>query len=67
MMLTVTNCQHHFESFEEYLLYNDNSEKFYELFNVKLIARPPESGFNVEIATFLLLKFDEILGYRSRD
>ena len=26
-----------FESFEEYLLYNDDSENFYELFNGKLI------------------------------
>ncbi len=53
-----------FESFEEYLLYNDNSEKLYELFNGELIEMPPESGFNVEIATFLLLQFASLLGYR---
>jgi Uma2 family endonuclease len=53
-----------FESFEEYLGYNDNSEKFSELFNGELIEMPPESGFNVEIANFLFLKFALLLGYR---
>ncbi|NEO63537.1 MAG: Uma2 family endonuclease, partial [Moorea sp. SIO4G2] len=53
-----------FQSFDEYLSYNDNSEKFYELFNGELIEMPPESGFNVEIATFLLIRFALILGHR---
>ena len=53
-----------FETFEEYISYNDNSEKLYELFNVKLIEVPPESGFNVEIANFLLLKFALLVGHR---
>ncbi|GBF81279.1 Uma2 family endonuclease [Aphanothece sacrum] len=53
-----------FTTFEEYLAYNDNSDRFYELFNGELIEVPPESGFNVEIATFLLLKFASLLGYR---
>ncbi len=55
---------HKFESFEEYLSYNDNSEKFYELFNGELIEVPPESGLNVEIANFLFLKFAILLGHR---
>ncbi|NEQ87512.1 MAG: Uma2 family endonuclease [Moorea sp. SIO2I5] len=55
---------HKFQSFDEYLSYNDNSEKFYELFNGELIEMPPESGFNVEIATFLLIRFALILGHR---
>lgn len=42
-----------FESFEEYLAYDDGTEKLYELFNGELIEVPPESGFNVEIANFL--------------
>lgn len=63
-MLQVKTRQHRFDSFEEYLLYNDDSENFYELFNGELIKMPPESGFNIEIATFLLLKFAKILGYR---
>lgn len=53
-----------FTTFEEYLIYNDNSEQFYELFNGELIEMPPESGFNIEIATFLLLKFALLVGYR---
>ncbi|NEO39579.1 MAG: Uma2 family endonuclease [Moorea sp. SIOASIH] len=60
-MLEVT---HKFKSFDEYLLYNNNSEKFYELFNGELIEMPPESGFNVEIATFLLIRFALLLGHR---
>ncbi|UXE58786.1 MAG: Uma2 family endonuclease [Woronichinia naegeliana WA131] len=42
-----------FETFEEYLVYEDNSEKLYELFNGELIEVPPESGFNVQIANRL--------------
>ncbi len=53
-----------FETFEEYISYNDNSEKLYELFNGKLIEVPPKSGFNVEIANFLLLKFALLVGHR---
>lgn len=53
-----------FETFEEYLIYDDNSEKLYELFNGELIEVPPESGFNIEIANFLFLKFALLVGYR---
>lgn len=53
-----------FETFEEYLVYEDNSEKLYELFNRELIEVPPESGFNIEIANFLFLKFAQLVGYR---
>jgi Uma2 family endonuclease len=60
-MLTV---KPRFETFEEYLQYDDNSEKLYELFNGELIEVPPESGFNVEIANFLFLKFALLLGHR---
>ncbi len=63
-MLTMTNRPHRFQSFEEYLSANNDSETFCELFNGELIEMPPESGFNVQIATFLLLKFAEIVGYR---
>lgn len=31
-----------FQTFEEYLEYDDNSEKLYELFNGELIETPPE-------------------------
>lgn len=53
-----------FETFAEYLQYDDNSEKLCELFNGELVEMPPESGFNFEIANFLFLKFALLLGYR---
>jgi len=56
--------QPRFKSFEEYLAYEDDTDQLYELFNGELITVPTESGLNFEIATFLLLKFAEIVGYR---
>ena len=61
MMLPV---KHQFQTFEEYLSYDDGTEKLYELFNGELIEMPPESGINVQIATFLLIQFASILDYR---
>lgn len=58
-MLTV---KPRFESFEEYLLYDDHSEKLYELFNGELIEMPPESGLNIQIANRLFLVFALMLG-----
>uniref|UniRef100_B8HWU6 Putative restriction endonuclease domain-containing protein n=1 Tax=Cyanothece sp. (strain PCC 7425 / ATCC 29141) TaxID=395961 RepID=B8HWU6_CYAP4 len=52
-----------FLSFTEYLNYDDGTEQLYELFNGELILVPPESGRNVRIATFLLLKFAAAVGY----
>ena len=59
--MTQTNTR--FLSFEEYLSYDDGTDRLYELFNGELIEVPPESGKNVGIATFLLLKFAEHWGY----
>ena len=53
-----------FQSFAEYLSYDDGTDKLYELFNGELIEVPPESGRNVEIATFLLLQFSLLVGHR---
>ncbi len=53
-----------FQSFEEYLSYDDGTDILYELFNGELIEVPPESGKNVQIATFLLLQFSLLVGYR---
>jgi hypothetical protein len=36
-----------FASFEEYLSYDDGSDKLYELYHGELIEIPPESGINV--------------------
>jgi Uma2 family endonuclease len=56
--------KHQFQSFEEYLSYDDGTDKLYELFNGELIEMPPESGINVQIATFLLIQFVSFLGYK---
>ena len=52
-----------FESFEEYLEYTDSNNQLYELFNGELVEVPPESGFNIGIANFLLASFLPIVGY----
>jgi len=51
-----------FLSFEEYLSYDDGTDKLYELFNGELIEVPPESGENVEVATSLLIEFSAVVG-----
>ncbi|MBH8554600.1 Uma2 family endonuclease [Nostocaceae cyanobacterium CENA357] len=56
--------KHRFQSFEEYLSYDDGTDKLYELFNGELIEMPPESGTNVQVATFLLIQFAPLLDYR---
>ncbi|MDB9508863.1 Uma2 family endonuclease [Microcystis aeruginosa] len=53
-----------FQTFVEYLHYEDNSEEHYELFNGELVEMPPESGLNFEIANFLFLKFASLVGHR---
>jgi Uma2 family endonuclease len=53
-----------FQSFEEYLSYDDRTDNLYELFNGELIEVPPESGFNVEIANFLFAVLLPIVGHR---
>lgn len=60
----MTQLKHRFHSFEEYLAYDDGSDKLYELFNGELIEVPPESGFNVELATYLLLQLAPLVGYQ---
>lgn len=53
-----------FQSFEEYIQYDNDSENLYELFNGELIELPPESGFNFEIANFLFIQFALLVGHR---
>ena len=53
-----------FQSFEEYLAYDDGTGKLYELFNGELIEVPLESGINVQIATFLLIQFSSFVSHR---
>jgi Uma2 family endonuclease len=51
-----------FQSFEEYLSYDDGTDNLYELFNGELIEVPPESGENVQIANRLFLVFALLIG-----
>ncbi len=60
----MTQAKQRFLSFEEYLSYDDGTDNLYELFNGELIEVPPESGENIEIATFLLLHFAALVGHR---
>ena len=59
---TTIQVKPRFQSFEEYLSYDDGTNKLYELFNGELIELPIESGKNVQIATFLLFQFALLLG-----
>ncbi|EAZ88849.1 Uma2 family endonuclease [Crocosphaera chwakensis] len=54
-----------FQTFEDYLAYEDDTDKLYELFNGKLIEMAPESGINVQIGIFLILQFSKFLDYRQ--
>lgn len=54
-----------FLSFEDYLSYEDDNNRLYELFNGELIELPPESGENIEVATSLRVEFCALVG-RSR-
>ena len=60
-----TEPKRRFTSFEEYLTYEDDTDKLYELFNGELVEVPPESGDNVEVAAELFCVFFPIVG-RSR-
>ena len=62
--MTTIQVKPRFQSFEEYLAYDDGTDKLYELFNGELIEVPPESGINVQIATLLLIHFASLVGYR---
>ncbi len=59
---TMIQVKPRFQSFEEYLSYDDGTNKLYELFNGELIEVPPESGQNVQIANRLFLMFALLLG-----
>ena len=52
-----------FLSFEDYLSYEDNKDRLYELFNGELVELPPESGENAGIAGFLFLQFAAIVDH----
>jgi Uma2 family endonuclease len=52
-----------FSTFDEYLSYDDGTDKLYELFNGELVEVSPESGWNTGIAVFLLFQIGAIVGH----
>ncbi len=53
-----------FSSFEEYLSYDDGTDKHYELLNGELIELPPESGENISILSFLHFQLVLLMGHQ---
>ncbi len=49
------------KTFEEYLHYNDDTDKKYEFVGGKLVEMPPESPLNSRISFFLALQFAKFL------
>ncbi|KAF3888613.1 MULTISPECIES: Uma2 family endonuclease [Nostocales] len=49
------------KTFEEYLRYNDNTDKKYEFVGGELVEMPPESPLNSRISFFLALQFAKFL------
>jgi Uma2 family endonuclease len=60
--MTSIQVKPRFQSFAEYLSYDDGTDKLYELFNGELIEVPPESGKNIQIANRLFLIFALLIG-----
>ncbi|MER3432832.1 MAG: hypothetical protein C4288_05210 [Leptolyngbya sp. ERB_1_1] len=56
----MTQTKRRFTSIEEYLDYDDGSDRRYELVNGELIELPTESPQNLLIAAFLLVQFAQI-------
>ncbi len=59
----MTQAKPRFSTFEEYLSYNDGTDKLYELFNGELIELPPESGENIGILGFVYLQLAPLMGH----
>lgn len=55
--MTTTRPVEHLYSFEEYLTYDDGTEKRYELEDGILLEMPPASDLHEAIITFLLIRF----------
>lgn len=59
----MTQAKPRFSTFEEYLSYDDGTDKLYELFSRELIELPPESGQNSRILSFLHLHLALLVGH----
>lgn len=60
----MTQAKPRFSTFEEYLSYDDGTDKRYELFNGELIELPPESGENSGILSFVHFQLVLLMGHR---
>ena len=59
----MTQSKPRFLTFEEYLSYDDGTDKLYELLNGELIELPPESGENMGILGFVYLQLAPLVGH----
>lgn len=59
----MTQAKPRFPTFEEYLSYDDGTDKLYELFNGELIELPPESGENSGILSFVHFQLVLLVGH----
>lgn len=59
----MTQAKPRFSTFEEYLSYDDGTDKLYELFNGELIELPPESGENSGILSFVHFQLVLLMGH----
>jgi Uma2 family endonuclease len=62
--IAMTQAKPRFSTFEEYLSYDDGTDKRYELFNGELIELPPESGENSGILSFVHFQLVLLMGHR---
>ena len=61
----MTQAKPRFSTFEEYLSYDDGTDKRYELFNGELIELPPESGENSGILSFVHFQLVLLMGHQQ--
>jgi Uma2 family endonuclease len=62
--IAMTQAKPRFSNFEEYLSYDDGTDKRYELLNGELIELPPESGENSGILSFFISSSYLLVGHR---
>lgn len=59
----MTQARLRFTSLEDYLNYDDGTDRRYELVNGELIELPAESDLNVQIAGFLFVMLSQLIPY----
>lgn len=59
----MTQARLRFTSLEDYLNYDNGTDRRYELVNGELIELPAESDLNVQIAGFLFVMLSQVIPY----